>query len=122
MAAKFVEFTVTGDPAMAKATAEQALTSRKFRTTWNDDRTATAERGSKAGNILAGSFAQYYKIGVELRSLRPGETVIRVESQSSGMAGGALGVSRTRKNFTSLRTELEAAFGAAGVLRGVQEG
>jgi hypothetical protein len=68
MAAKFVEFTVTGDPAMAKATAEQTLTSRKFRITWNDDRTATAARGSKAGNILAGSFARYYKIGVEVRS------------------------------------------------------
>lgn len=122
MALKYVDFTVTGDPAMARATAEQALTSRKFRITWNDDWTATAEQGSKVGNLLVGSFAPYFKIGVQLRSLQPGETVIRVESQSSGMAGGAIGVVRTRKNFMSLRTELEATFQAAGVLCGVQEG
>ena len=122
MAAKYVDFIVTGDPAIAKATAEQALTSRKFRITWSDDWTATAERGSKVGTFLVGTFAQYFKIGVQLRALQPGETVIRVESQSSGMAGGAIGVSRTRQNFTSLRTELEATFGTAGVLRGVQEG
>ncbi len=118
----YVDFIVAGDPAMARATAEQALTSRKFRITWNDDWTATAERGSKIGNILAGALAQYFKIGVQLRSLQPGETVIRVESQSSGLAGGAIGMARTKSNFASLRTELEAIFGSAGVLRGVQEG
>jgi len=122
MAAKYVDFIVTGDPAIAKATAEQALTSRKFRITWSDDWTATAERGSKVGTFLVGTFAQYFKIGVQLMALQPGETVIRLESQSSGMAGGAIGVARTRNNFASLRTELEATFGTAGVLRGVQEG
>lgn len=122
MALKYVDFTVTGDPARAKATAEQALTARKFRVTWNDDWTATAEQGSKVGNLLVGSFSPYFKIGVQLRSSQPGETVIRVESQSSGMAGGAIGVARTRKNFSSLRTELEETFRTAGVLCGVQEG
>jgi hypothetical protein len=118
----YVDFIVAGDPAIARATAEQALTSRKFRITWNDDWTATAERGSMIGNILAGAFAQYFKIGVQLRSLQPGETVIRIESQSSGLAGGAIGMARTKSNFASLRIGLEATFGSAGVLLGVQEG
>ncbi len=122
MAAKYVDFLVTGDAAAARATAEQSLVARKFKVTWNDDWSATAERGSRVANALAGAFAQFFKIGVRITAAGPAETTIRIESQSSGAMGGAIGVARTRKNFTSLRTELEATFNAAGVLRGVSEG
>lgn len=122
MAAKYFDFLVTGDPAAARATAEQALVARNFKVAWNDDWTATAERGSKVANALAGAFAQYFKIGVRLMTTEPGETMIRIESQSSGAMGGAIGMARTRKNFAALRTELESTFNSAGVLRGVTEG
>ncbi|HEX3540314.1 MAG TPA: hypothetical protein VHT75_07695 [Acidimicrobiales bacterium] len=122
MAAKFIDFVVTGDPGMARATAERALVERRFTVTWNDDWTGTAERGNKVANALAGALAQYFKVGLRLMSTQPGETTVRVERQSSGWMGGAIGAARTNKNMTALRQELEATFGTAGVLRGVSEG
>jgi hypothetical protein len=54
-------------------------------------------------------------------SAQPGETTVRLERQSSGWMGGAIGAARTTKILTALRTELETTFSAAGVLRGVSE-
>src|ERR1022692_3835275 len=122
MATKYIDFLVLGDPVKARATIEEALVARKFKVTWSDDWTATAERGSKVANALAGALAQYFKVGVRLMSAQPGETTIRIERQSSGWMGGAIGASRTNKNLTALRSELEAAFAGAGVLRNVTIG
>jgi hypothetical protein len=122
MAPRYIDFLVTGDPVTARATAEQALVARKFAVTWHDDWTATAERGSMAANLLAGALAQHFKVGVHIMSSQPGEVTVRIDRLSSGWTGGAIGASRTRKNLASLRSELEATFGAAGVLRGVNEG
>jgi hypothetical protein len=122
MAISYIDFLVTGDPASARATAEQALVTRKFGVVWQDEWTATAERGSKTANVMLGALAQYFKVGVRLMGAQPGETVVRIERQSSGWAGGAIGASRTNKNLASLRTELEATFANAGVLRNVTEG
>jgi hypothetical protein len=122
MAAKYFDFLVVGDPVRARATIEEALVARKFRVAWSDDWTASAERGSKVANAIAGALAQYFKVGVRLMSAEPGETTVRIERQSSGWMGGAIGASRTTKNMTALRTELETTFSSAGVLRGVTEG
>ena len=122
MSTKYVDFVVTGDPARAAATAEQALVARKFGVTWTDGWTATSERGSKVANVIAGAAAQYFKFGVCIMSGEQGTTVIRLERQSSGWAGGAIGAARTNKNLAKLRTELESSFSEAGVLRGVSEG
>lgn len=122
MATKYVDFLVTGDPGRARATAEKALIDRKFSVHWTDDWTATAERGNKALNVVAGALAQYFKVGVRLFAAGPDETTVRVEQLSSGWAGGGIGVMRTRKNLDALRAELEGVFSAAGVLRGVTAG
>jgi hypothetical protein len=122
MAVQYFDFLVVGDPVRARATIEEALVARKFKVAWSDDWNAVAERGSKVANALAGAFAQYFKVGVHLMSAEPGETTVRIERQSSGMMGGAIGASRTTKNLTALRTDLETTFSAAGVLRGVTEG
>ena len=122
MASKYIDFLVTGDPATARATAEQALVARKFRVTWADEWTGTAERGSKVANLVAGALAQYFKVGVRLMTAQAGETTVRIERQSSGWMGGAIGASRTTKNMAALRGELEATFAAAGVLRSITDG
>jgi hypothetical protein len=122
VATKFIDFLVTGDPASARSAVEQALVVRKFRVAWSDDWTAVAERGSKVANALAGAAAQYFKVGVRIMSAQPGETTVRIERQSSGWMGGAIGASRTTKNMTALRTELESTFSGAGVLRQVSDG
>jgi hypothetical protein len=121
MATRQIDFLVTGEAASARATAEQALVARKFKVTWNDDWSATAVRGSKFANVMAGALAQYFKVGVRLVSAGPGETTVCIERQSSGWTGGAIGAARTTRNFTALRGELEGLFSAGGVLRGVSE-
>ena len=112
------DFVLQGDPAHAKATVQQALGGRKFRLTWHDDWTATAERGNKVANALAGAAAQYFKVGVAIRSADNGNSVLRVERQSTGWMGGAIGASRTTSNLEKLRAELDTAFRDAGVLLG----
>src|SRR3954449_8965351 len=110
------DFTLQGDPAHARITVQQALEGRKFRLTWADDWTAVAERGNKVANAFAGAAAQYFKVGVAIRSADTGHSILRVERQSSGWAGGAIGASRTTKNLDQLKGELETTFGSAGVL------
>ena len=122
MASKYIDFVVSGDPQTARATVERALGDRKFRITWQDDWSGVAERGSKFANFMVGAFAQYFKVGVQLMSAGPGETTVRIERQSSGMMGGAIGASRVRNNMASLHDELDATFRAAGVLQRVSEG
>ncbi len=116
-----IDFLVIGDPGRARATAQQALEARKFKVNWADDWTATAERGSKVANAIAGAAAQYFKVGVRLMAADEGHTTVRIERQSSGWMGGAIGASRTTKNFAALQTDLTETFGAAGVLVSVQE-
>jgi len=122
MAVKYVDFKVTGDPARARAAAERALTDRKFKISWQDEWSGTAERGSKTANVLLGAMAQYFAVGVKVRSSGPEETVIRIERLSTGWMGGAIGASRTTKNMSGLATELETTFTSAGVLLGVTQG
>ena len=114
--------TVVGDPARAKATAEHALVERRFKVTWSDDWNAVAERGNKLANAVAGAMAQYMKVMVSLHGgPESGQTVIRLEKASSGAMGGAIGVSRTTKNFTTLQHQLAETFKDAGVLVGVTQ-
>ena len=111
-----VEYVVVGDAARAKATVAQALEVRKFKLTWQGEWDAVAERGNKIANVLLGALAQYFKVGVQVRTGVGGNGVIRVEKSSKGYMGGWLGASRTNKNFDGLHADLLATFQAAGVL------
>ncbi len=122
VATKQIDFLVVGDPATARATAIRALEERKFQVNWSDEWSAIAERGSKTAYLLVGALAQYFKVGLRVMGSAPGETVVRMERLTPGWRGGGIGASRTSGNMASLRTELEAIFNAAGVLRSVTEG
>jgi len=118
-----IDFTVTGDVERAKATAVDALQGKGFRITWSDQWTATAEKGNKVANAIIGGFAQYIKMGLEVRSTpTPDQSLIRLVPASKGYMGGALGVMKTKKNSARLREELSAVFQHAGVLVNVAEG
>ena len=117
-ALKGVDYVLEGDPARARATLQEALEARKFRVAWTDDWTGYAERGNKVANALLGAFAQYFKVGVSVRSLENGQSCARIDRLSSGWMGGAIGAARTRKNFEGLREELQMTFHSAGVLVG----
>ncbi len=110
------EFTVVGDPARARQTASDALVARDFVMHWSDDWTAKAITGNKTKALLLGAFALYMEVGVAIRSLDEGHSVIRIDSLTTGMMGGVWGVSKTTKNFAELRDQLGTAFDGAGVL------
>lgn len=115
------DFTVVGDPRRAGATVAQALTERRYTIDWQDEWTGTAKFGSLTGNIMIGVFAPYFKVGIRLMSAAPGQTVVRIEKQASGWAGGLWSALRANKNFTGLVRELEADFAVAGVLVSVRQ-
>ena len=121
MAVKYVDFAVSGDPVTARATAETALTDRRFRIAWTDEWSGIAERGNKVANVIFGAFAQHFRVGVRVMSDSSGVTVVRIERLTSGWAGGAVGAARTSGNMTDLKSELEAIFTQTGVLQGVRE-
>ena len=110
------EFTILGDPARARQTASDALIAREFVMHWTDDWTAKAIRGNKTKAALLGAFALYMEVGVAVRSIDDGHSVIRIDSLTTGMMGGVWGMSKTTKNFSELRDQLGTAFDVAGVL------
>ena len=110
------EFTVVGDPTRAKHTAANALEAKDFVMQWSDDWTATAIKGSKVKAALLGAFALYMEIGVAVRTLDQANSVIRIDSLTTGMMGGVWGMSKTKQHFAQLRDELGATFDSAGVL------
>jgi hypothetical protein len=115
----YLDFALLGDAAAAQQTATAALTHHKFKLTWADPYTATAERGSKVANALLGALAQYFKVGVRIAPGQPGYIVLRLERQSSGWMGGVIGAARTTKNMEKLRDGVTQYLTAQGVFAGV---
>src|SRR5437879_4148421 len=118
---KSVEIGIRADAPASRAMASQLLEANKFRLTWHDEWTATAERGSKVGNALGGAFAQYFKVGLRVLSGGEGEMIIRFEQQSSGWMGGALGARRTTKNMEWLRDNMSSWLQQQGMFLWVRE-
>jgi len=109
------EIAVTGDPATARATAVQALESRGFTFTWQDEWSGTAEKGSKGKQMVLGGFAPHLQVGISLHAIDQG-TVVRLTRPSSGVSGGLMGRAKAVKQFNGVADDLHAAFGHAGVL------
>ncbi len=110
------EFTVTGDPAVAKQTAVHALQSQQFVLEWAEDWSGTAVRGSKVKAALLGALSPYMEIGVKVMALDGGVSVIRLDQLTTGMMSGVIGMKKTDKAFVTLIDELGRTFDQAGVL------
>jgi hypothetical protein len=113
---------IHGDPSQVRTVAVQALEGRGFRFTWTDDWHALAEKGSKVGNALGGALAQYYAIEVQVMAgPQPGQSIVRFTQGNTGWMGGAIGASRVKKAYGTLRDEFVGWFHQQGLLAGVQD-
>ncbi len=110
------EFTVSGDPAIAKQTAVQALEFQQFVMEWAEEWSGRGIRGSKLKAALIGAFAPYMEIGVKVMAFDDGVSVIRLDQLTSGWFSGFVGVAKTDKAFVTLRDQLGHTFDRAGVL------
>jgi hypothetical protein len=118
---KSVEFLIHGDPGLARNAAAEILAQHGFTVTWASDWSAQAVKGSTAGNVLLGGFAQKFVVGLSVTSANDGQSIVRLDRGNSGWMGGAIGASRVKKNMTNLRDEFGNAMSARGMLAGVHE-
>lgn len=109
------EIAVAGDPTRARASVMQALESRGFTVVWQDDWSATAEKGSKGRQMLLGGFAPHLQVGISLHAIEQG-TVVRLIRPSTGISGGLMARAKSVKQFNGIADDLLAAFRQAGVL------
>ena len=110
------EFTVRGDPAVAKQTAVQALEARQFVMHWTEDWSGRAILGSKLKAALVGAFSPYMEIGVRVMALDGDVSAIRLDQLTTGWFSGVIGAKKTESAFVALRDELGRTFDHAGVL------
>ena len=110
------EFTITGDPAVAKHTASQALEAQRFVMHWDEDWSGRGISGSKVKAAFFGAFAPYMEIGVKVMAFDGGVSIIRLDQLTSGWFSGVFGVAKTDKAFVALRDQLGHTFDQAGVL------
>jgi hypothetical protein len=117
-----VEFLINGDPSLARNTAAEILAERGFTLTWTSEWSAAAVRGSTAGNVLLGGFAQKFEVGLSVTSAANGQSVIRFDRKNKGwMFGGALGAARISRNMNELRDQFRDAMTTRGMLAGIKE-
>lgn len=116
---RMIGFEVTGDPAMAMATARKALEEEQFVVTVVDDWNLTAARGNRMKALFLGAISPYVEVGVVARS-RPqtGTVTIEINQTPPGFAyaGGVLGAKKSKKSIDRVCVRLKDAYERAGVL------
>ncbi len=118
-AEEMADITLRVSPAEARDAVAQELTSKGFRMAFVGDWYATAERGSKAGNIAFGGWAQYFRITLEIFDAGEGNTTIRLLRDPVGYWGGWMGRAKVSGMFKTVVNDLVGAFHARGLLVGV---
>ena len=116
-----VEFLVNGDPSVARNTAAGILGADGFTIGWTSDWAGEAVKGSTAGNVLLGAFAQKFVVDLSVSSVGNGQSVIRFDRKNRGWAGGAIGMRRVTNNMNKLRDQFTQAMTQSGMLAGVKE-
>lgn len=111
-----VKLQVTGSPAQARPLLEQALQAEGFRFTWTDDVDGFVEKGEGWKAIALGFIAPHYKFRVLLHAQQDGTTIVDLGLGNTGLAHGALGVTRVRRQLAKLGPVLQAAYQSNGSL------
>ena len=125
MAIEPIIFTAVGDPAAVVAIAGQQLANLGYTVTLGADRwSGEAEVGSKVDRALAGGFVRRMKVTYAVtQGYTDGQWVLTISPGMTGMGGGALGVSKSKKEMVSIYesvAEALARHGHVAVPQGIQ--
>lgn len=106
-----ITFSTVGDPATVVAITGQQLASLGYSVTPGPDGwSGVAEVGNAVGRALGGGFVRRMKVTYGItQGYGPGESVLTVAPAMSGLSGGALGVSKAKKEMTSIHERLGGA-------------
>lgn len=113
-----ITYWVSSPPDAALAHVRELLSSQGFACTDVGPAAFSAELGSKVKAALLGAFSLYMKLDVAADASPDGTGAqIFVTRGSSGMMGGAIGMSRTNSKLAELDQMIMGSFGAAVVGR-----
>ncbi|GLU46331.1 hypothetical protein [Nocardiopsis ansamitocini] len=115
--AKHAKFVVALHPEDARLILQEVLTAARYRYSWEHQQRGLAEKGSKTKAALLGVFSMYYPYSLQI-DLNGDDTVtVSLFQASTGMMGGAIGITKVRKELDALVTATRLAYEAKGVLR-----
>jgi len=111
-------FECGADAAGALHTANGALASIGYAITPGADGwSARAEVGSAAGRLVGGGFVRRMIVDVQVtQGSQPGTSRVVVTPAMSGWSGGALGVSKAKKEMQNIHSTVGQALHQAGLL------
>ena len=113
-----VKIHVTGTPDQVRPLLEQVLGAEGFRFTWENAGECIIEKGTRTKALLLGAFATHYKYRIILRPQQDGSVVVDAGLATTGLSGGAIGVTKVRKKLDEVGRILDGAFQNAGTFRG----
>lgn len=118
MAIEPLSWTTTADAAGALNSMGTALQSLGYTVTPNEDGwSGTAEVGSKVGRALAGGFVRRMIVNYQVsQGVQPDTMVAQIAPAMSGIGGGALGMSKAKKEMASIAETVHGALSANGQL------
>lgn len=118
MALDPIVLTVGGDPAAVVGITDQQLSGLGYRVTRGADGwSGEAEVGSKVGRAVGGGFVRRMKVTfVVAQGPAAGQWVLTVAPAMSGIGGGAIGLSKAKKEMTSIYQGLSGALAQGGHL------
>ena len=118
MAIEPLSWATTADAGAVLTTVGTALQSLGYTVTPNADGwSGTAEVGSKVGRAIGGGFVRRMIVNYQLtQGVQPDTTVAQIAPAMSGIGGGALGMSKAKKEMASIAETVHGALAANGQL------
>lgn len=75
------------------------FTSSGYKLIEGDNGNGVYEKGNRAMRILFGAFVKYFKFDVSIQDGADNKPQLKVDKKTSGMSGGAIGVSQVKKEL-----------------------
>jgi len=66
------------------------------------------EKGNRTLRILFGAFCKYFKFRIVIEPYNADEVKVKIEKETTGMSGGAIGMNQVKNEYNNLLTAFRA--------------